>query len=198
MPKPRKAEAQPSLFEAEPSQPNERPFSLPGVFLGTSSFTASGWQGSFYPIGIRQRDFLRHYSSQFPTVEIDSTFYGTPAASTVASWNEKTPKDFIFAVKVPQLCCDRSYVAHTFSDYGSARNVAIRALHKIEGRFGVGCAVMYRPPALQRESGPRQKITGRSLLETIGRIVLASVITNGGSFHSIWLQPSPTPDQPNP
>ena len=52
---------------------------------------------------MRSKDFLRHYSTQFQTVEIDSTFYGTPAASTVTSWNERTPQDFIFAVKVPQV-----------------------------------------------------------------------------------------------
>ena len=27
----------------------ERPYSLPGILLGTSAFTADGWQGSFYP-----------------------------------------------------------------------------------------------------------------------------------------------------
>ena len=79
------------------------PFSLPGILLGTSSFTAMGWEGSFYPLGMRAKDFLRHYSKEFQTVEIDSTFYGTPAPSTVTSWNEKTPGDFIFAVKVPQV-----------------------------------------------------------------------------------------------
>ena len=87
----------------EPSHPIERPFSLPGVFLGTSSLTAAGWEGSFYPRGMRPQEFLRYYSSQFQTVEIDSTFHGTSAASTVTSWNEKTPGDFIFAVKVPQV-----------------------------------------------------------------------------------------------
>jgi hypothetical protein len=25
----------------------ERPFSLPGILLGTSAFTAAGWEGSF-------------------------------------------------------------------------------------------------------------------------------------------------------
>ena len=25
----------------------ERPYSLPGILLGTSAFTANGWQGSF-------------------------------------------------------------------------------------------------------------------------------------------------------
>ena len=43
-----------------------------------------------YPRGMRSKDFLRHCASQFQTVEIDSTFYGTPSASTVTSWNEKT------------------------------------------------------------------------------------------------------------
>lgn len=95
---------QPSLFELEkPPEPASRPFSLPGISLGTSSFTAAGWEGSFYPPGMRSKDFLRHYSSQFQTVEIDSTFYGTPAASTVTSWNERTPQDFIFSAKVPQV-----------------------------------------------------------------------------------------------
>ena len=103
---------QPTLFQMEKldqpteltSEPKiERPYSLPGILLGTSSFTATGWQGSFYPQGMRSRDFLSYYASKFQTVEIDSTFYGTPSASTVASWNEKTPDDFIFCVKVPQI-----------------------------------------------------------------------------------------------
>jgi uncharacterized protein DUF72 len=98
---------QSTLFDLKkidtPVPPNiERPFSLSGILLGTSSFTAAGWEGSFYPQGMRSRDFLSYYATQFQTVEIDSTFYGTPAASTVTNWNEKTPRDFIFAVKVPQ------------------------------------------------------------------------------------------------
>ena len=77
---------QPTLFELE--KPSElvnqvkvdRPFSLPGtnIFLGTSAFTATGWEGSFYPAGMKSRDFLSYYASQFQTVEVDSTFYGTP------------------------------------------------------------------------------------------------------------------------
>ena len=69
---------QPTLFQMETAEPatSGRPFSLPNIFLGTSSFTATGWEGSFYPIGMRSKDFLRHYSLQFQAVEIDSTFYG--------------------------------------------------------------------------------------------------------------------------
>jgi uncharacterized protein YecE (DUF72 family) len=106
-PKPTNETTQRTLFQPDvelaSSASIKRPFSLPGIFLGTSSFTAASWQGSFYPIGMRSKNFLRYYASHFQTVEIDSTFYGTPAPSTVTSWNEKTPGDFIFAVKVPQV-----------------------------------------------------------------------------------------------
>lgn len=100
---------QSTLFEfekaSEPaSEPHvDRRFSLPGIFLGTSSFTATGWKGSFYPPGLNSRDYLSYYASRFQTVEIDSTFYGTPSTSTVTNWKDRTPPDFIFAVKIPQV-----------------------------------------------------------------------------------------------
>ena len=81
----------------------ERPYSEPGLFLGTSAFTANSWSGAFYPPGMKPQGFLSYYATQFRTVEIDSTYYGTPNASTVTSWYERTPPDFIFAAKVPQI-----------------------------------------------------------------------------------------------
>jgi len=70
--------------------------------IGTSSFTAAGWRGTFYPNNLAQRDYLSYYATQFDTVEVDSTFYAAPSANTVRNWNAKTPAGFIFAVKVPQ------------------------------------------------------------------------------------------------
>jgi uncharacterized protein YecE (DUF72 family) len=74
----------------------------PAILLGTSSFTATGWQGSFYPKGLRSADYLSYYAQHFDTVEIDSTFYATPNVNVVRSWNAKTPEGFLFAAKVPQ------------------------------------------------------------------------------------------------
>jgi uncharacterized protein YecE (DUF72 family) len=90
-------------FEAAAMLKVDRPFSAPGILLGTSAFTAAGWEGSFYPRGMQPRDFLSYYATQFPTVEVDSTFYRTPSVSTVTGWYEKAPPDFIFAAKVPQV-----------------------------------------------------------------------------------------------
>lgn len=101
---------QTSLFETELNDSTtltppatERPYADPQLFLGTSAFTANGWVGSFYPAGMKPGDYLGHYAKTFRTVEIDSTYYGTPARSTVESWYRKTPPDFLFAAKVPQV-----------------------------------------------------------------------------------------------
>jgi uncharacterized protein YecE (DUF72 family) len=65
------------------------------IHLGTSAFTAAGWDGSFYPTGMKPADFLTYYATKFDTVEVDSTFYHTPSVSTVRGWYEKTPTGFI-------------------------------------------------------------------------------------------------------
>jgi uncharacterized protein YecE (DUF72 family) len=75
---------------------------LNGIHLGTSAFTAAGWEGSFYPTGMKPADYLSYYATKFDTVEVDSTFYRTPSAAVVNGWERKTPAGFIFAVKVPQ------------------------------------------------------------------------------------------------
>ena len=56
----------------------------------------------FYPRGTRPSEMLEMYSRVFDTIEIDSTVYGTPEASTIESWYRKTPADFKFSLKVPR------------------------------------------------------------------------------------------------
>jgi uncharacterized protein YecE (DUF72 family) len=72
------------------------------LYLGTSSWTAVGWETAFYPPGIKETQFLGFYSREFNSVEIDSTFYRIPAARTVQQWCERTPEGFVFAAKLPQ------------------------------------------------------------------------------------------------
>jgi|SRR6266850_828483 len=95
----------------------ERPYSLAGILLGTSAFTADGWEGSFYPPGMKLRDFLSYYATQFATVEVDSTFYGCPSATTVNNWAARTPQDFIFSVKVPQIITHEKALADCDSEF---------------------------------------------------------------------------------
>ena len=66
---------------------------------------------------MKSRDFLSYYASQFQTVEIDSTFYGCPAASTVNNWSARTPEDFIFSVKSPQVITHEKTLVDCDSDF---------------------------------------------------------------------------------
>ena len=69
------------------------------INLGTCAFTAPGWAGSFYPKGMKPEERLTFYAEHFDTVEVDSTFYGTPSPHTVSEWAQRTPENFIFSLK---------------------------------------------------------------------------------------------------
>jgi len=72
------------------------------IRVGTQGWNYDAWLGAFYPEGTRPADFLHVYSRAFDTVEVDSTFYGTPPSRTVRGWYERTKPDFTFALKLPQ------------------------------------------------------------------------------------------------
>lgn len=73
------------------------------IYLGTSGWSYKDWVGNTYPEGTPAAGYLHAYAELFPTVEIDSTFYGIPRANSVAKWDEDTPDGFVFAAKVPQI-----------------------------------------------------------------------------------------------
>jgi uncharacterized protein YecE (DUF72 family) len=73
------------------------------LFIGTQGFSFKDWVGPFYPPETPPSRFLEIYSRQFRTVEIDSTFYGIPKSTTVDSWRQRTPPEFRFSAKFPQV-----------------------------------------------------------------------------------------------
>ena len=73
------------------------------LLLGTQGFSFPDWVGPFYPDSTSRNRYLEEYAQRFPIVEIDSTFYGVPRATTIQGWRERTPQDFCFAAKFPKL-----------------------------------------------------------------------------------------------
>jgi len=67
--------------------------------IGCSGWNYKDWRGTVYPRGEPQRRWLELYAELFDTVEVNSTFYGTPKPKSVATWVEQTPPGFLFAVK---------------------------------------------------------------------------------------------------
>jgi len=78
---------------------------IPGsnIRIGTCSWAEKSLleSGEFYPKGASSaEERLRFYASHFDTDEVDSTYYAIPAARTVELWGERTPRDFLFNIKV--------------------------------------------------------------------------------------------------
>jgi uncharacterized protein YecE (DUF72 family) len=75
------------------------------VRVGTASWTdntllASGW----YPTSANTADTrLAFYATNFPLVEVDSTYYGPPAEQTSSLWAQRTPPGFVFNIKAFSL-----------------------------------------------------------------------------------------------
>src|SRR5436190_23233268 len=74
--------------------------SVPRLYVGTSGWSYPSWRPDFYPAGTKPADFLAHYATRFPTVELNTTGYRIPSADQFRRWAEQTPPGFQYAVKL--------------------------------------------------------------------------------------------------
>jgi uncharacterized protein YecE (DUF72 family) len=90
----------------------------------------------FYPSSAKDAEGrLRHYASQFPLVEIDSTYYGIPEAETGRTWVERTPEGFTFDVKAFSLFTEHpSVVARLPKEVREALPAELQAKRSIYRR----------------------------------------------------------------
>jgi len=74
------------------------------VYIGTSGWSypkgEGTWKGYFYPPG--KINELEYYSQFFNTVEVNSSFYRPTNPGFAENWVKRTPKDFLFTVKLWQ------------------------------------------------------------------------------------------------
>jgi uncharacterized protein YecE (DUF72 family) len=84
--------------------------SVPGLHVGTSGFSYPAWRGGFYPPDARPNEFLRHYASRLPSVELNSTFYQLPSEEQFRRWADETPSHFRFAVTMSRRATGRGRV----------------------------------------------------------------------------------------
>lgn len=90
-----------SLWNEKPSRP-----ATGNILVGTASWTDQSLikSGRFYPPEAKTPEQrLRYYASQFPVVEVDSTYYGLPSVDNSIRWVERTPADFVFDVKAYRI-----------------------------------------------------------------------------------------------
>lgn len=76
------------------------------VRIGISGWRYAPWRGTFYPPGLVQARELAFASRQFPTIELNGSFYALQRPSSYERWAAETPDGFVFTVKAPR------YVTH--------------------------------------------------------------------------------------
>jgi uncharacterized protein YecE (DUF72 family) len=72
----------------------------PNFYTGTSGLLLPVPKKEFYPEAYKSKSRLCYYGSLFNSIEINSSFYKVPMASTVARWAADTPAVFKFTFKL--------------------------------------------------------------------------------------------------
>ena len=129
------------------------------VRVGTSGWQYNDWAGSFYPAGVPKSRWLEHYTTRFPTVEINATFYRLPRSSTVEKWHDRVPRHFRFAVKGSR------YLTHNkkLADPEESTHLIVARMVPLRSRHGVW--LWQLPPSLHRDV-PRLERFLRALPES--------------------------------
>ena len=70
------------------------------IKVGSAGYSYSDWVGPFYPEGTKPAMMLEYYAMNFSFVEVNSTYYHMPGLKLFQGLDIKTPKDFLFAVKL--------------------------------------------------------------------------------------------------
>lgn len=111
------------------------------IFIGTSGWMYKDWHDQLYPKTLK-KDFLRFYSGEFDTVEVNTSFYHLPSASTFAKWHSETPTHFRFAVKLSRLITHQKRLKET--------NAELQRFFKNAKELGpkFGALLVQLPPSL--------------------------------------------------
>jgi len=116
------------------------------LYVGTSGWQYRDWRHQFYPDGLRASDWLAHYATRFPVVEVNSSFYRLPEPAAVGRWAQETPPGFLFAAKASR------YLTHVrrLRDPGEPIQRLFERLAPLGPKLGP--VLMQLPPTLSADA----------------------------------------------
>lgn len=118
------------------------------VWVGTAGYSWPEWIGSFYPPGTTPERMASYYATQFPCVEINSTFYKPPAPGQMDRLADRTPPGFQFSLKVPRTVTYEHRI-HDLEPLRQAADELVRS-HRLIGLV-LQFPEMFRDTAKNRE-----------------------------------------------
>ena len=114
-----------------------------GFYSGTSGIMLPVKNKQFFPPEFADKSRLTYYATFFNSIEINSSFYKIPMASTVAKWADQVPVNFRFTFKLWRG------ITHNKGLIFEAADVE-RFMHTID-EVGAkkGCLLVQFPPGLK-------------------------------------------------
>jgi uncharacterized protein YecE (DUF72 family) len=117
------------------------------IAVGTSGWSYQHWDGTFYPEDVPKFRWFEHYLGQFPTVEVNYSFYRLPSAKTIRRWYDQVPDRFRYATKGSRLITHFRRLADCASELDTY-------LDRITGlKAHLGAILWQLPPDLERDVG---------------------------------------------
>ena len=119
------------------------------TYIGLSGYSYKPWQGPdrFYPPGLRQSDYLKHYATRYDTVELDGVWYRLPSEKAVLDWIASTPDHFVFSPKVHRQITHRSRLKPECYEF---LQVMLDRLTPLAQSHRLGPLLVQLPPNLPR------------------------------------------------
>ncbi|MGH7230076.1 MAG: DUF72 domain-containing protein, partial [Nitrospiraceae bacterium] len=120
------------------------------VHIGLSGYSYKPWQGPdrFYPVGLKQAEFLRYYAGRYDTVELDGIWYRIPTEQAVRAWLESTPSHFTFSPKANRLI---THIHRLKPDALSVVQLMLDRLAPLSESERLGPVLLQLPPNLRRD-----------------------------------------------
>ncbi|WP_307530737.1 DUF72 domain-containing protein [Pedobacter sp. W3I1] len=132
---------------------------IEGYYAGTSGLLLPVPNKLHYPEEFRERSRLCYYGSLMNSIEINSSFYKIPMASTVKKWSEEVPDDFRFTFKLFKGITHSPKLGFDTADIAKFMEVIANAGHKR------GCILVQFPPSIRIADFPQLSRLMTSLRE---------------------------------
>lgn len=111
-------------------------------YLGCPVWACDGWVGSLYSSN-KRRSWLAEYSTVFPTVEGNSTFYAMPTTDLVTKWADETRDGFQFALKFPRVITHDQRLLYCDDE----TRLFLEALYVLQSKERLGPSFLQLPPS---------------------------------------------------
>lgn len=147
------------------------------ILIGTSGYSYTEWVGPVYPEGTKPEMFLQRYSTLFPTVELNFSYYRMPTPDQMRNMLAQGPS-LLFSIKAHESLThtvDPSTWRSAAAEFSAAATVLQEA-----GALG---AVLLQFPYSFHYDPDRRRYLG-SLVERLGAFPLAAEFRNGQWYNN--------------